>query len=231
IRSLPVRFAIDRAGLVGADGATHAGSFDNTYLGCLPNFVIMAAADEAELVYMVATQVAINDRPSPLRYPRGEGRGMEMPEVGIPLEVGKGRVIREGKKVALLSFGTRLAECEKAADELAAPGLSATIADARFMKPLDEELILKLARDHEILITIEEGSIGGFGSHVMQFVADSGMLDGGLRMRAMVLPDVFLDHDTPNAMYARAGMDAKGIVAKVFEALGKDFKTETVKLA
>src|SRR5204862_3692158 len=163
IQSLPVRFAIDRAGLVGADGATHAGSFDNAYLGCLPNFVIMAASDEAELVHMVATQVAINDRPSALRYPRGEGRGVEMPEVGIPLEIGKGRIVREGKKVALLSFGTRLAECEKAADELAAHGLSATIADARFMKPLDEELVLKLARDHEILLTIEEGSIGGFG--------------------------------------------------------------------
>jgi 1-deoxy-D-xylulose-5-phosphate synthase len=231
IQSLPVRFAIDRAGLVGADGATHAGSFDNAYLGCLPNFVIMAASDEAELVHMVATQVAINDRPSALRYPRGEGRGVEMPEFGVPLEIGKGRIVREGKKVALLSFGTRLAECEKAADELAAHGLSATIADARFMKPLDTELILKLARDHEILLTIEEGSIGGFGSHVMQLLAGNGMLDGGLRMRAMVLPDVFLDHDSPNAMYGRAGLDAKGIVAKVFETLGKDFKTETVKLA
>lgn len=232
IQSLPVRFAIDRAGLVGADGATHAGSFDNTYLGCLPNFVIMAASDEAELVHMVATQVAINDRPSALRYPRGEGRGVEMPEIGIPLEIGKGRVIREGKKVALLSLGTRLAECEKAADELAAHGLSATIADARFMKPLDEELVLKLAREHEILITIEEGSIGGFGSHVMQYLVEQGMLDNGmLRMRAMVLPDEFLDHDTPAAMYAHAGLDAKSIVAKVFEALGKDFKTETVKLA
>jgi 1-deoxy-D-xylulose-5-phosphate synthase len=231
IQSLPVRFAIDRAGLVGADGATHAGSFDNAYLGCLPNFVIMAASDEAELVHMVATQVAINDRPSALRYPRGEGRGVEMPEFGVPLEIGKGRIVREGKKIALLSFGTRLAECEKAADELAAHGLSATIADARFMKPLDTELILKLARDHEILLTVEEGAIGGFGSHVMQLLAENGMLDGGLRVRAMVLPDVFLDHDSPAAMYARAGLDAKGIVAKVFETLGKDFKAETVKLA
>jgi 1-deoxy-D-xylulose-5-phosphate synthase len=232
IQSLPVRFAIDRAGLVGADGATHAGSFDNAYLGCLPNFVIMAASDEAELVHMVATQVAINDRPSALRYPRGEGRGIDMPEVGIPLEIGKGRIVREGSKIALLSFGTRLAECEKAADELAALGLSTTIADARFMKPLDVDMILKLARDHEILLTIEEGSIGGFGSHVMQVLTEHGMLDSGmLRVRAMVLPDVFLDHDTPNAMYARAGLDAKGIVAKVFEALGKDFKTEAVKLA
>jgi len=231
IQSLPVRFAIDRAGLVGSDGATHAGSFDNAYLGCLPNFVIMAASDEAEMVHMVATQVAINDRPSALRYPRGEGRGVEMPEVGIPLEVGKGRIVRQGKQVALLSFGTRLGECEKAADELAAHGLSATIADARFMKPLDEEMILELAREHDILLTIEEGSIGGFGSHVMQMLADNGMLDGGLRMRSMVLPDVFLDHDSPAAMYARAGLDAKGIVAKVFETLGKDAKTEIVKLA
>jgi len=181
---------------------------------------------------MVATQVAINDRPSALRYPRGEGRGIDMPEVGIPLEIGKGRIVREGSKIALLSFGTRLAECEKAADELAAHGLSTTIADARFMKPLDVDLVLKLAREHEILLTIEEGSIGGFGSHVMQVLAENGMLDSGmLRARAMILPDVFLDHDTPNAMYARAGLDAKGIVAKVFEALGKDFKTEAVKLA
>jgi 1-deoxy-D-xylulose-5-phosphate synthase len=180
---------------------------------------------------MVATQVAINDRPSAVRYPRGEGRGVEMPEAGIPLEIGKGRIIRQGRQVALLSFGTRLAECEKAADELAAHGLSATIADARFMKPLDEELILKLARDHEILITIEEGSVGGFGSHVMQRLADHGALDGGLKIRSMVLPDVFLDHDSPAAMYARAGLDAKGIVAKVFETLGKDIKTETAKLA
>src|SRR6202012_4612424 len=164
IQSLPVPFAIDRAGLVGADGATHAGSFDNAYLGCLPNFVIMAASDEAELVPMVPTQVAIDDRPGALRYPRGEGRGVEMPEVGIPLEIGKGRIVREGSKIALLSFGTRLAECEKAADELAAHGLSTTIADARFMKPLDVEMVLKLARDHEILLTIEEGAIGGFGS-------------------------------------------------------------------
>ena len=231
IQSLPVRFAIDRAGLVGADGATHAGSFDNAYLGCLPGFVIMAASDEAELVHMVATQVAIDDRPSALRYPRGEGRGIDMPEVGIPLEIGKGRIIREGTKIALLSFGTRLAECEKAADELAAHGLSTTIADARFMKPLDVDLVLKLAREHEILLTIEEGAIGGFGSHVMQKLAEHGMLDGGLRMRSMVLPDVFLDHDSPSAMYGRAGLDAKGIVAKVFETLGKDFKAETVKLA
>jgi 1-deoxy-D-xylulose-5-phosphate synthase len=192
----------------------------------------MAASDEAELVHMVATQVTINDRPSAVRYPRGEGRGVELPEVGVPLPIGKGRVIRQGNKIALFSFGTRLAECEKAAEELAALGLSTTIADARFMKPLDVDLLLKLARDHEILITIEEGSVGGFGSHVMQTLAEHGMLDTGmLKARAMVLPDVFLDHDTPNAMYGRAGLDAKGIVAKVFEALGRDLKTEAVRLA
>jgi 1-deoxy-D-xylulose-5-phosphate synthase len=171
---------------------------------------------------MVATQVAINDHPSAVRYPRGEGRGVEMPEVGIPLEIGKGRIIRQGKKVALLSFGTRLAECEKAADELAAHGLSTTIADARFMKPLDIDMVLKLARDHEVLITVEEGAIGGFGTHVIQALADHGALDGGVRVRPMVLPDTFIDHDSPAAMYAEAGLDAKGIVAKVFEALGKD---------
>src|SRR5260370_6769913 len=192
----------------------------------------MGASDEAELVHMVATQVAINDRPSALRYPRGEGRGIEMPEAGVALEIGKGRIIREGTKIALLSFGTRLAECEKAADELAAHGLSTTIADARFMKPLDVDLVLKLAREHEILLTVEEGSIGGFGSHVMQTLAEHGMLDSGLlKMRSMVLPHVFLDHDSPNAMYPRAGLDAKGIVAKVFETFRKDFKVETVKLA
>ncbi len=231
LQSLPVRFAIDRAGLVGADGATHAGAFDNAYLGCLPNMVIMAASDEAELVNMVATQVAINDRPSAVRYPRGEGRGVEMPEVGTPLEIGKGRIVRQGNKVALLSFGTRLAECEKAADELATLGLSTTVADARFLKPLDVDLVLKLAREHEVLITIEEGSIGGFGSHVMQCLSDNGMLDGEVRARSMVLPDEFMDHDSPNALYARAGLDAKGIVKKVFEALGKEHQGEVGKLA
>ena len=231
LQSLPVRFAIDRAGLVGADGATHAGAFDNAYLGCLPNMVIMAASDEAELVNMVATQVAINDRPSAVRYPRGEGRGVEMPEVGTPLEIGKGRIVRQGNKVALLSFGTRLAECEKAADELATLGLSTTVADARFLKPLDVELVLKLAREHEVLITIEEGSIGGFGSHVMQCLSDNGMLDGEVRARSLVLPDEFMDHDSPNALYARAGLDAKGIVKKVFEALGKEHQSEVGKLA
>ncbi|MBB5053682.1 1-deoxy-D-xylulose-5-phosphate synthase [Afipia massiliensis] len=235
IQHLPVRFAIDRAGLVGADGPTHAGSFDNAYLGCLPGFVIMAAADEADLVHMVATQVAIDDAPSALRYPRGEGRGVDMPEVGVPLPIGKGRIMRQadkkGSKVALLSFGARLGECLKAADELDTLGLSTTVADARFMKPLDLDMILKLAREHDVLITIEEGSIGGFGTHVLQTLADHGALDGHVRVRNLVLPDTFIDHDSPAAMYAQAGLDAKGIVAKVFEALGKDMKSETVKLA
>jgi 1-deoxy-D-xylulose-5-phosphate synthase len=221
IQRLPVRFAMDRAGLVGADGPTHAGSFDIAYLGCLPGFVLMAAADEAELVHMVATAAAIDDRPSALRYPRGEGVGVPLPAEGVPLEIGKGRVVREGSKVALLSFGTRLAECLKAADELATLGLSATVADARFAKPLDLDLILRLAREHEVLITIEEGSIGGFGSFVMHDLAEAGALDRGLKVRSMVLPDVFQDHDSPAAMYVQAGLDAKSIVAKVFEALGK----------
>ncbi|HEV2627603.1 MAG TPA: 1-deoxy-D-xylulose-5-phosphate synthase [Pseudolabrys sp.] len=231
IQKLPVRFAIDRAGLVGADGPTHAGSFDVAYLGCLPNFVVMAAADEAELVHMVATQVALDDRPSALRYPRGEGLGVEMPEEGKPLEIGKGRVLREGHKVALLSFGARLGEALKAADELAAHGLSTTVADARFAKPLDVDLLMKLAREHEVLITIEEGSVGGFGAYVLQTLAEHGALENGLRVRTMVLPDTFIDQDTPAAMYAQAGLDAKGIVTKVFEALGRDAAKETVKLA
>jgi 1-deoxy-D-xylulose-5-phosphate synthase len=222
---------MDRAGLVGADGPTHAGSFDIAYLGCLPGFVLMAAADEADLVHMVATQVAINDRPSALRYPRGEGVGVEMPTEGKPLEIGKGRIVREGHKIALLSFGARLGECLKAADELAAYGLSATVADARFAKPLDVDLILRLAREHEVLITIEEGSIGGFGSFVLHALAERGVLDNGIKVRTMVLPDVFIDHDSPNAMYAKAGLDAKGIVAKAFEALGKDVAAHVVRLA
>jgi 1-deoxy-D-xylulose-5-phosphate synthase len=231
IQRLPVRFAIDRAGLVGADGPTHAGAFDVAYLGCLPGFVVMAAADEAELVHMVATAAAIDDRPSAFRYPRGEGLGVPMPDEGQPLEIGKGRIVREGHKVALLSFGARLGECLKAADELAALGLSTTVADARFAKPLDTDLVLRLAREHEVLVTIEEGAIGGFGSYVLQALAEAGALDRGLQVRCMVLPDVFLDQDTPAAMYAKAGLDAKGIVAKVFEALGKDIGAETVKLA
>jgi len=231
IQRLPVRFAIDRAGLVGADGPTHAGAFDVAYLGCLPGFVIMAAADEVELQDMVATVVAIDDRPSAVRYPRGEGLGLVMPEEGRVLEIGRGRIVREGTKVALLSFGGRLTECLKAADELASFGLSTTVADARFAKPLDIDLVLRLAREHEVLITIEEGAIGGFGAYVLQALAEHGMLDRGLKVRAMVLPDVFLDQDTPAAMYARAGLDGKGIVAKVFEALGKDAQVEAGKLA
>jgi 1-deoxy-D-xylulose-5-phosphate synthase len=231
IQRLPVRFAMDRAGLVGADGPTHAGSFDIAYLGCLPGFVLMAAADEAELVHMVATQVAIDDRPSALRYPRGEGRGVPMPAEGIPLEIGRGRILREGDKVALLCYGARLGECLKAADELAGFGLSTTVADARFAKPLDTDLVLRLAREHEVMITIEEGAIGGFGSHVLQALAEAGTLDHGLKFRAMVLPDIFIDQDSPNAMYAKAGLDAKGIVAKVFEALGKERAASTIRLA
>src|SRR5665647_1186362 len=230
IQRLPVRFAIDRAGLVGADGPTHAGAFDVAFLGCLPGFVLMAAADEAELVNMVATQVAIDDRPSALRYPRGEGSGVAMPAEGKPLEIGKGRILREGHKVALLSFGSRLGECLKAADELAALGLSTTVADARFAKPLDTDLVLRLAREHEVLVTIEEGAVGGFGSYVLQALSDHGVLDSGLKVRTMVLPDVFIDQDTPAAMYAKAGLDTRGIVTKVFEALGKDVRAETLRL-
>ena len=230
IQRLPVRFAMDRAGLVGADGPTHAGAFDVAYLGCLPGFVIMAAADEADLVHMVATAVAIDDRPSALRYPRGEGMGVPMPAEGRPLEIGKGRILREGTKVALFSFGARLAECLKAADELAALGLSTTVADARFAKPLDTDLLLRLAREHEVLITIEEGSIGGFAAQVMHTLADNGVLDGGLKVRPMVLPDIFIDQDSPSAMYATAGLDAKGIVTKAFEALGQNLRGETMKL-
>jgi 1-deoxy-D-xylulose-5-phosphate synthase len=231
IQGLPVRFAMDRAGLVGADGPTHAGAFDVAYLGCLPGFVIMAAADEAELVHMVATAAAIDDRPSALRYPRGEGVGVDMPEEGRPLEIGRGRIIREGTSVALLSFGARLSECIKAAEELATFGLSATVADARFAKPLDSDLLLRLAREHEVLITIEEGAIGGFAAHVMQALAEQGALDRGLKVRSMVLPDIFIDQDSPAAMYARAGLDAKGIVTKVFEALGRDLAVARPKHA
>ena len=230
IQKLPVRFAMDRAGLVGADGPTHAGSFDGAYLGCLPGFVLMAAADEADLAHMVATQVAIDDRPSGLRYPRGEGRGVPMPAEGVPLEIGRGRIIREGSKVALVSYGARLGECLKAADELAGYGLSATVADARFAKPLDADLITRLAREHEVVITIEEGAIGGFGSAVLQLLSDRGVFDRGLKFRSMILPDTFIDQNSPNAMYAKAGLDAKGIVTKVFEALGKD-ASEMVKQA
>jgi len=222
IQRLPVRFAIDRAGLVGADGPTHAGAFDVAYLGCLPGFVLMAAADEAELVNMVATAVAIDDRPSALRYPRGEGIGIEMPEEGIPLEIGKGRVVREGSTVAILSFGGRLQECLGAAEKLSGYGLSATVADARFAKPLDTDLVTRLARDHEVLITIEEGSVGGFGSYVLQHLAENDLLASGLKVRPMVLPDTFIDQDKPAKMYAEAGLDADAIVRTVFGALGRD---------
>jgi 1-deoxy-D-xylulose-5-phosphate synthase len=231
IQNLPVRFALDRAGLVGADGPTHAGAFDVAYLGCLPNFVLMAAGDEAELVHMVATAAAIDDRPSAVRYPRGEGLGVPMPDEGNPLEIGKGRIVQEGHKVALLSYGGRLGECLAAAKELKALGLSTTVADARFAKPLDVELLTRLVRDHEVLVTIEEGAIGGFGAYVLQALAEHGLIERGLRVRCMVLPDRFIDQDSPNAMYSQAGLDAKGIVAKVFEALGKDAAKETVRLA
>jgi 1-deoxy-D-xylulose-5-phosphate synthase len=222
IQKLPVRFAIDRAGLVGQDGQTHAGSFDITYLGCLPHFVIMAAADEAELVHMVSTCVAIDDAPSAVRYPRGEGTGVALPEQGVPLEIGRGRIIREGTTIALLNLGARLTECLKAAQELSAYGLSTTVADARFAKPLDTDLINRLAREHEVVITIEEGAIGGFASHVLHHLATAGLLDHGLKIRTMVLPDLFLEHDSPNAQYETAGLNARHIVATALGALGRE---------
>jgi 1-deoxy-D-xylulose-5-phosphate synthase len=221
IQSLPVRFCMDRAGLVGADGPTHAGSFDVAYLGTLPGFVIMAAADEVELMNMVATQAQIDDRPSAVRYPRGEGIGLVRPAAGTPLEIGKGRIVREGNAIAILSFGTRLTECLAAAERLSAYGLSTTVADARFAKPLDQDLVRRLAREHEVLVTIEEGAIGGFGAHVTQFLAWDGLLDSGLRIRPMVLPDRFIDHDTPERMYETARLDAKSIVATALNALGR----------
>jgi 1-deoxy-D-xylulose-5-phosphate synthase len=220
IQQLPVRFALDRAGLVGADGPTHAGSFDLAYLGCLPGFVVMAAADEAELRHMVATQVTIADRPSAVRYPRGEGTGVELPAEGSLLPIGKGRILREGTSIAIVSLGARLAEALKAADQLAAFGLSTTVADARFMKPLDRDLILDLAREHEVLITVEEGAIGGFGSHVLHALAEAELLDGGPRVRTMVLPDVFIDHGHPHQMYELAGLNASSIATTAMMALG-----------
>jgi len=222
IQRLPVRFAMDRAGLVGADGATHAGSFDVGFMGALPGMVLMAAGDEAELARMVATAAAIDDRPSAFRYPRGEGVGAVIPDIAEPLEIGKGRIVREGTAVAILSFGARLAECLKAADLLAARGLSATVADARFAKPLDVDLILRLAREHEALVTVEEGAMGGFGAFVLQALAEHGALDQGLRIRTLVLPDVFQDHDKPEAMYAQAGLDAEGVARAALVALGAD---------
>ncbi|PHR22983.1 MAG: 1-deoxy-D-xylulose-5-phosphate synthase [Hoeflea sp.] len=226
IQKLPVRFPIDRAGFVGADGATHAGTFDTAYLACLPGFVVMAASDEAELKHMVRTAAAYDEGPISFRYPRGEGVGVEMPERGQILEIGKGRIVREGSKVALLSFGTRLAECQVAAEDLNAAGLPTTVADARFAKPLDHDLIRQLARHHEVLVTIEEGSVGGFGSHVLQFLTNEGLLDGGLRVRSLVMPDIFMDHASPDAMYARAGLDRKGIVDTVFKALKAEKSAE-----
>ncbi len=222
LQSLPVRFAIDRAGLVGADGPTHAGSFDITYLSTLPNFVVMAASDESELVKMINTSVNINDRPSAFRYPRGSGIGVDLPSINEILEIGKGRVIKEGKKVALLNFGTRLDECKKASDQLSKKGINCTIIDARFAKPLDEKLIIEIASNHEVLITIEEGSIGGFGSHVMQFLSDRGIFDRGLKFRSMILPDIFIDQDTPEKMYEKAGLDYLSIANKVEETLNSN---------
>jgi 1-deoxy-D-xylulose-5-phosphate synthase len=224
IQSLPVRFAMDRAGLVGADGQTHAGSFDIGFMGALPGMVLMAAADEAELALMTATAAAIDDRPSAFRYPRGEGNGVDIPQVLTPLEIGKGRIVREGGTVAILSFGTRLTESLMAADQLAAMGLPTTVADARFAKPLDHDLIRQLARHHEVLITIEEGAVGGFGAFVLHFLASDGLLDRGLKVRTLTLPDVFQEHDKPELQYRLAGLDAEGIVQTVLQALGRDAK-------
>jgi len=229
IQKLPVRFAIDRAGLVGNDGQTHAGSFDVAYLGCLPGFVIMAAADEAELVHMVATCVAIEDAPSALRFPRGDGVGVPLPDKGVPLELGRGRIVREGNTIALLSLGARLGECLKAAQELAAYGLSTTVADARFAKPLDTNLVNRLAREHEVVITIEEGAIGGFGSHVLHHLAMSGLLDHGLKIRTMVLPDAFLEHDSPQVQYDQAGLNARHIAAMALSALGREIAAQPAR--
>lgn len=229
IQSLPVRFAIDRAGLVGADGATHHGSFDVAYLGCLPGFILMAAADEAELVNMVATAAQIDDRPSAFRYPRGEGVGVDMPERGVPLEIGKGRVLREGTTVALLSYGGRLQECLRAAEDLASHGLSTTVADARFAKPLDTDLIHRLAQEHEVLITVEEGSIGGFATQVMTELANAGLLDGGLKFRPLTLPDIFIDHEKPDVQYEQAGLTAPNIVSTVLGVLGRATDTANVR--
>lgn len=229
IQNLPVRFPIDRAGLVGADGPTHAGSFDTGFLSALPGFVVMAASDEAELRHMVRTAAEYDEGPISFRYPRGDGVGVELPERGSVLEIGKGRIVREGNKVALLSFGTRLAECLSAADELAAAGLSTTVADARFAKPLDHDLIRRLAREHEVLVTIEEGAAGGFAAHVLQFLATDGLLDRGLKVRVLTLPDAYQDHAKPEIMYANAGLDRAGIVQTVFAALGREEVTASFR--
>ncbi len=221
IQSLPVRFAIDRAGYVGADGSTHCGAFDLPYLCTLPGFVVMAPSDEAELMHMTATAAGINDRPSAIRYPRGEGVGVELPAKGTPLEIGKGRIVREGSAIAILSLGAPLQECLKAAEDLGTRGLSVTVADARFAKPIDEDLVRKLANDHEVLVTVEEGSIGGFSAQVLQFMANDGLLENGLKVRAVTMPDAFLEQDKPEAQVAQAGLDAAGIVATVMSALGR----------
>ena len=231
IQCLPVRFAIDRAGLVGSDGPTHAGSYDITYLTTLPNFVVMAASDEAELVHMVATAAKIDDQPSALRYPRGEGVGVDLPEYGVPLPIGKGCIIREGSRIAILSFGARLQECLRAADDLATQGWPTTVANARFAKPLDTDLVSRLATNHEVLVTIEEGAVGGFSAHVMQFLATSGLLDKGLKLRPMVLPDRFISHGTPSNMYQDAGLAASDIVNTVLLALGRETSAALVKPA
>ncbi|MEX0344891.1 MAG: 1-deoxy-D-xylulose-5-phosphate synthase [Rhizobiaceae bacterium] len=222
IQGLPVRFPIDRAGFVGADGPTHCGAFDTAYLATLPGMVVMAAADEAELKHMVRTAADFDDGPISFRYPRGNGVGVEMPERGTVLDIGRGRIVKEGTKVALLSFGTRLADCLAAAEELDASGLSATVADARFAKPLDHDLVLRLAREHEVLVTIEEGAVGGFASHVLQLLAKEGALDAGLKVRPLVLPDTYVDQAKPESMYANAGLDKTGITAAVFQALGRE---------
>jgi 1-deoxy-D-xylulose-5-phosphate synthase len=229
IQRLPVRFALDRAGLVGADGPTHAGSFDIGYLGQLPGFVLMAAADEAELAHMISTAVAIDDRPSAFRYPRGDGVGIVIPDFAEPLEIGRGRIIREGNSVAILSYGTRLAECLKAADLIGARGYTTTVADARFAKPLDLDLLTRLAREHEVLITVEEGAVGGFGAFVLHALAEHGLLDRGLKIRTLTLPDAFQDHDKPEAMYAAAGLDADSILRCALTALGADRKVGAVR--
>ena len=231
IQSLPVRFAIDRAGYVGADGATHCGAFDLPYLCTLPGFVVMAPSDEAELMHMTATAAAIDDRPSAIRYPRGEGVGVELPSRGEPLEIGKGRVVREGTTVAILSLGARLAEAAKAAEELAAMGLSTTIADARFAKPLDEDLIRRLAREHEVLLTVEEGSAGGFAAHVLQFLTNEGLLENGLKVRVMTMPDEFFENDKPDHQYELAGLKAPHMVANVLAALGRADEADPAILA
>jgi len=231
VQKLPVRFAIDRAGFVGADGPTHAGSFDITYLATLPGFVVMAPADEAELVHMVATAQSIDDGPSAFRYPRGEGEGVDLPDEGVPLEIGKGRIMCEGKSVALLSLGTRLGECMKAAEALSAHGLSTTVADARFAKPLDEDLIRRLALSHEILVTVEEGAVGGFGSHVLDFLVNEGLLDAGLKVRCLTMPDEFIDQNKPEVMCEQAGLSAPGIFDTVLSALGRAELSKAPKLA